>query len=340
MSKTNAQNERIKRQYFSYLKEAMRMSEASLDGVALALDRFETYTQSKDFKTFNTQQAIGFKRHLENLTGVCSGKKLSKSTLGSTLAALKRFFHWLAGQPGFKSRFSYSDAEYFNLSYKDGRVATAKRSKPCPTLDLVRRVISKMPASTDIEKRDRALVAFIALTGARDGAVASLKLRHVDPLQGVVWQDAREVATKNSKTFDTYFFPIGEDIEKIFLDWFAHLQKELFWGYDDPLFPATDVGVGNEGGFRALGLKRRHWSTAEPIRRIFKQAFEGAGLPYYRPHSFRHMLVLHGEQVCTTPEAFKAWSQNLGHDHVLTTFMSYGNVPSHRQGEVIRALKP
>ena len=39
-----------------------------------------------------------------------------------------------------------------------------------------------------------------------------------------------------------------------------------------------------------------------------------------------------------SPEAMKAWSQNLGHSDVLTTFTSYGAVPDHRQGELIRAL--
>ena len=32
------------------------------------------------------------------------------------------------------------------------------------------------------------------------------------------------------------------------------------------------------------------------------------GLPY-NPHSFRKTLAQFGEQVCETPEAFKAWSQ-------------------------------
>ena len=45
-----------------------------------------------------------------------------------------------------------------------------------------------------------------------------------------------------------------------------------------------------------------------------------------------------GEQVCKSAEAFKAWSQNVGHDQVLTTFMSYGVVPTERQGEIIRGL--
>jgi integrase len=87
-----------------------------------------------------------------------------------------------------------------------------------------------------------------------------------------------------------------------------------------------------------VGLNRRHWSGAGPIRRIFKDAFEAAGFPYFNPHSFRNTLVLLGEQRCRSPEEFKAWSQNLGHEKVLTTFLSYGEVACQRQGEIIRGL--
>ena len=45
-----------------------------------------------------------------------------------------------------------------------------------------------------------------------------------------------------------------------------------------------------------------------------------------------------GETRCQTPEQFKAWSQNLGHEGVLTTFTSYGAVTSRRQREVILDL--
>ena len=37
-------------------------------------------------------------------------------------------------------------------------------------------------------------------------------------------------------------------------------------------------------------------------------------------------------------EEFKAWSQNLGHGQVLTTFSSYGMVAHHRQAELMRGL--
>lgn len=60
-----------------------------------------------------------------------------------------------------------------------------------------------MPATTEIERRDRALIAFTVLTGARDGAIASFKIRHVDIDQGQIDQDAREVRTKFSKSFVT-----------------------------------------------------------------------------------------------------------------------------------------
>jgi hypothetical protein len=63
-----------------------------------------------------------------------------------------------------------------------------------------------------------------------------------------------------------------------------------------------------------------------------------AGLPYFNPHSFRNTLVQLGQEVCKTPEQFKAWSQNLGHEKVLTTFLSYGEVARQRQGEIIRDL--
>jgi hypothetical protein len=90
--------------------------------------------------------------------------------------------------------------------------------------------------------------------------------------------------------------------------------------------------------FEASGLGRVHWSTASPIRTIFREAFARAGLPYFNPHSLRNTLVQLGQDVCRSPEQFKAWSQNLGHERVLTTFLSYGEVACQRQGEIIRGL--
>ncbi len=338
MTKHNARNERVKREYFTYLREARRQSEASVDAVAASLARFEAHTRHRDFKTFHHRQAVAFKHHLAEQDSQTTGEKLSKATQYATLSHLKRFFQWLAGRPGYKSGVQYSDADYFSLPDKESRVATARRERPAPTLEQVQYVISQMPAGNDIEKRNRALVAFVLITGARDSAVASLKLKHLDLAAGSVHQDARDVKTKNSKTFTTFFFPVGDDIRQIVADWANYLRVELLWGNDDPLFPKTRMAVASNGKFAPAGLGREHWSNATPIRRVFREAFTGAGLPYFNPHTLRKTLVSLGEKLCQSPEAFKAWSQNLGHEGVLTTFYSYGSVATDRQGDIIRNL--
>ena len=338
MAMHNANNERIKRRYFVFLKEAKRQSEDSVDAVAKALARFEAATRYRDFKAFHFEQAVAFKKHLAEQNSLTTGGKLSKATLHATLAHLKRFFQWLADKPGYKSRLQYSDAEYFNLSEKDTRVATARRERATPTLEQVKHVIALMPGNTDIERRNRALVAFTLMTGARDSALASMKLKHVDLAASSVFQDAREVDTKFSKSFTTYFFNVGDDVRQIFDAWVNYLRQEKLWGNDDPLFPATLVELGEARQFEAVGLARKHWSTASPIREIFRSAFESAGLPYFNPHSFRTTLVQLGQTLCRDAEQFKAWSQNLGHEGVLTTFLSYGAVAPRRQGQIIQAL--
>ena len=338
MKKHNPANERIKRKYFTFLKEAKSYSEPTVDAAAKALNRFEVYTKFRDFKAFHFQQAVAFKRHLAEQKGQRSGEKLSKATLHSTLSQLKRFFQWLALQTGYKSRIQYADAEYFNLSDKDTRIATAKRQQRFPTLEQIKHVLNTTPTGTEIERRNRVLVAFTLLTGARDSAITSLKLKHVDLIAGCVNQDAREVNTKFSKSFTTYFFPVGEEIHRIVTEWVSYLRDVKLWGNDDPLFPATHIGLGPTRQFEAVGLARKHWSTASPIRTIFREAFESAGLPYFNPHSFRNSLVQLGQEICKTPEQFKAWSQNLGHEKVLTTFLSYGEVACQRQGEIIHDL--
>ncbi|MBL4764272.1 MAG: tyrosine-type recombinase/integrase [Colwellia sp.] len=338
MKKHNANNVRITRKYYIFLKEAKRQDESSIDGVAKAINRFEQYTKFKDFKSFHHQQAVGFKKHLTNQKNEVTNKPLSKATLNTTLRHLKTFFQWLAREAGYKSRINYRDTEYFNLSEKDTRIATAKRKKPVPSIEQISHVLNNMPSTTDIEKRNRALIAFTLLTGARDSAIASLKIKHVNLFEESVFQDAREVKTKFSKTFTTYFFPVGKQPLNIIREWLRHLQNELLFGPDEPLFPKTKVANNGDKRFQACGLLREHWQTAAAIRKIFKTAFTNADLPYFNPHSFRHTLVRQGEQLCQTPEEFKAWSQNLGHQGVLTTLYSYGEVQDYRQAELIKKL--
>lgn len=151
-----------------------------------------------------------------------------------------------------------------------------------------------MPDGTDIEKRNRALIAFTALTGVRDAALISLKIKDVDIKTKTVWQDPNHVKTKNRKAIETFFIPFDSLWAEIVSDWIYHSRETLKFTDDNPLFPKTLIKTNPENlCFENFGLSREHWANAEPVRKIFRAAFQGAGLPYYTPHSFRNMLVHH-----------------------------------------------
>ena len=120
-------------------------------------------------------------------------------------------------------------------------------------------------------------------------------------------------------------------------DWVQHQRRTLFRDHDEPLFPKTEISVGESGNFEASGLTREFWKTASPVREIVKRAFESAGLPNYGPHAFRHMHIRDAEKNATTIEEFRAYSQNIGHKSMLTTIGSYGiDLSRERQKELIR----
>ena len=217
--KRTPSNERVKRRYLQFLREVKGRDGTSLDAVAKAIERFDEYNRRRDFKKFHIEQARGFKADLMEQRNARTGSRLSASTINSTLGILKAFFVWLAGETDYRARIKYADAEYFNAPDNLARVATAHRHKPCPTLAQIRTVLEAMPTETEIERRDRALVAFAILTGARDRAIVSFKLKHFDIENELLEHDARQVLTKRAKTFTTWFFPVGDAIQKIVVEW-------------------------------------------------------------------------------------------------------------------------
>ncbi|MEQ5225968.1 hypothetical protein ABN220_10030 [Proteus cibi] len=90
--------------------------------------------------------------------------------------------------------------------------------------------------------------------------------------------------------------------------------KELGYKQSDPLFPKNKLAHNKN------------------------QPLEVVGLLYFIPHSFRNTLVRLGENLCRASEEFKAWSQNLGHESVLTSFYSYGDMHDYKQSELLRKL--
>ena len=330
MTKRNAENERIKLRYFHFLKHADGKSELTVRQIEKAILRFEETTSFADFKRFDQKQAACFKAAL-------TSANLAPATVLTTVSTLKRFLGWLALQPGYKSRVKATDIAYLSLSEKDTRAASAPAEKPFPSLQMIEKVVASMPNDTPIEKRNRALIAFTAITGIRDGALVTLKLKHVDVERKLVRQNPIEVATKFGKRIDTFYFPLSDQFESIVLDWVRYLREEQFFIDHDPLFPKTAVGHDENDCFMPAGLAREHWANASPIRTIFAGAFGTASLPVFTPHRFRNMIVSQMYARGLSVAEFKAWSQNLGHEGAMTTLTSYGKLSMEEQGQLVRS---
>lgn len=195
-----------------------------------------------------------------------------------------------------------------------------------------------MPYGKAWEKRDKAIIAFAILTAARDDAIASLALKHVSVDQRKVFQDGREVRTKNRKTFTTVYYPVGADFETVISDWVHYLTIELGYGPNDPLFPKTEIGLDDNGQFEPVGLTREFWADAGHIRKVFKSAFAAADLPYFKPHTVRDTIERLADIYCAKPSHYKAWSMNMGHENAATTFTSYGKLQAHEQAQIMSDL--
>ncbi|HEU5048403.1 MAG TPA: site-specific integrase [Rickettsiales bacterium] len=337
MTRYNAENERIKEKYFTYELEANGKSKKTVENIRKALTRYEEFTGHASFKLFNDTCAVEFKAHLLKAQNK-HGKPLSASTIAHTLLPLMDFLKWLAVQPSYKSRIQYADINYLKLKDKDRRSLQPVTLKQYPSSAQIKAVLAAMPNNTDIEKRNKAIIAFVFATGVRDGALITLKLKHLNIVKKQLVQNPKEVDTKFGKHIYTRFYPVGEDIHQIITDWVSYIREVKLFTDNDPLFPKEELIHDEEMGFKGGTLSHEHWKSASTVRGIFKQAFAKATLPYYSPHRFRDTLSAIGREVCTTTEEQMAWARNMGHENPGTTFITYGGFTPEQQFAAIERI--
>ena len=339
MSKHTSGNLRIKRKHLVWLKDARGLSQSSIDKAAASIAIYDKSLKGKDYRAFHSDRARAFKRHLQGMRNERTGAPLSAATINGVLRDVMKFFDWMADQPGYKSKISRADIAYLTPDRKSEQARRSTIWKPHPSHEQVSYLLSVMPIETIIQRRDRALIAFLFLTGSREGAAITVRLRHVDLANKCVQFDGRSMDTKFGKSFTTSFFPFGDDVEKILRDWITELRQVHLFSEADPLFPKTRVAVGPSRRFEAVGIAHEPWASPSSAARIFKQAFINAGLPPFSPHRVRDTIAELAKHHCRTPEDYKAWSQNMGHDDVMTTFSSYGSVSPGRQVELMQRFR-
>lgn len=213
-----------------------------------------------------------------------TGKPLSLATIDATLRMVKAFFQWLAREPGYKRAIRYADVEYFNNNLKNARAVHSHRPTPYPSMQSAFHAFQAMPNQTEMQRRDKAMFAFVMLTGARDGAAASLRLKHINLVDHYVFQDGREVKTKNSKTILTTFFPVEPEYLACFAAWVTYLRNDKLFGPEDALFPKPRRDLIG-GKFAFVNLSRAPYADASKLYTIVKTAFIQTQQPAYMAQS-------------------------------------------------------
>ena len=329
MTKVNPKNERHKH---DWLKELERDdSPPTIDHKLAALNCFEEATDYLDF-TKVTIEAV------DKFTDFVIKRPTRSRTNVSTVNSVKSFFQWMVMDERIKGKAARKPINALRLKRKDRTASRARKSRPIPTIVQIETTVKAMPKTTAIERRNRALIAFTIVSGARGGAIISMRVKHVDLINKQVHQDPNEVNTKAGKQINTWFFPVGEFFIHEVKDYLAYLKSEQGFTANDYLFTSNSLGHDEYRQFRRIGITKERWITAQSMRNIFRKAFNEAELPYFNPHSFRKTLMARAYEMGLSGEEIKAWSQNLGHEKLDTSVNSYGSVSMDRQKACILAL--
>ena len=86
------------------------------------------------------------------------------------------------------------------------------------------------PEVTLIDRCNKAHFACLKLTGARIGALTSLRIKHVNIVACCILQDAREVRAKATKAFTTWFLSLDRIFADILRNWVEFLVKDMYFG--------------------------------------------------------------------------------------------------------------
>jgi len=331
---TNPENIAVCFEYQTYLKQVEGFSDKTVVSILRHIALFDVFTNHQNYTAIRRDMVIGFKKFLEGKLSAKDNEQRSASTIVHTLINLRKFFHWLENKSGVKS-VEPDIGDYFSPSREMNTLASAGTDgRFVPSLEQVRSLILTMPDKDFIQRRNRALLAFLLLSGVRISALLSLKIQHIDIENRTVFQDARVVQTKNSKTMRAAWFPAGEDIESIFIEWISEYRKNSA-KEDSPLFPKGPDPI-------RLTYDRNYdipLIDQGTIRKIIRHICSLADIPYFNPHAVRKTLALLGNEVCRTAKQRKAWSQNLGHEHIATTDNYYAKLDTKEQFATIEEIR-
>ncbi|MBI2791256.1 MAG: tyrosine-type recombinase/integrase [Gammaproteobacteria bacterium] len=339
----NQNNEIVKRKFFEELEHAKNGKDPkTVDQYMKAIHEFEVATGFKDFNKFSSDWAVEFKNYLEDKINRHTGEPISKSFYFNYLSCVREFFTWLVANEKAYKKIKLRHIEYFYPTRNDKNKAKATGYQECYLLSDILATIRNMSNTTEIELRNRAMISLCLLTTPRISALQTARLQSIKYFkQYDLWafvQDPRLLNTKFAKKITAFFIGQVPDLINNVISWREHLVAEGFTGKDF-LFPKISSNFTSDN-LSAKTLTRERIKSQSVIRDIFKTAFMSNGLPYYKPHSFRHSLARAIKKAPNAVELSIALAENMGHKGGLSTLhASYGGDYEQQQSAILKAFK-
>jgi site-specific recombinase XerD len=228
-------------------------------------------------------------RELRHFAGVVSERGATKSTVARKLAAIRTFYRQLVE----RGELEANPAELVSSPKKDAYLPKVLKA------DEVAELLDRIPASTPLDVRDRALLELAYAAGLRAEELVSLDLDSLDP-------DAEEVRVEG-KGGRTRVVPVGEHAWRALDRYMARGRTVLSTGESPALF---------------LSKTGRRLSTSDVRRRLRLQTSRAGVSPHTLRHSFATHLLERGADLRTIQEL-------LGHSSISTT-QTYTRVESKR----------
>lgn len=301
----NKQNWKMTKKYLDYRLRVDQVSSGSMEKEKTHLRYLLEWAQDTSFSEVVTLRPTFpeflLVSRLDGLQGQLSAVYIKK-----VLSTVRMFFTWLSDN-GYKHI-----KQAWVKTIKVKRLSDVPKNKDVVSLEEIL-VIAKAPVLNIEERRARAGLVFLYLSGMRIGAFVSLPVAAVDISSRFVNQfPSLGVHTKNGKHATTYLLDIPELLE-VAQDWHDLVSAVVgvFW------FPVFSSETGQIVS-RSIGLHRVNLA-----RRSFKAWLDRVNLPYHSPHKFRHGHIHYGLMRSKNVADFKAVSMNVMHSSIEITDQFY-----------------
>lgn len=315
------QNYHDTRKWLDYERDVRQVSEKTVSKYRGSIRHLLEWADSTPFTKAHTVRP-SYPVHLRGVPVVrdykAMGRTLSKATIDLACLIARDFFTWAR-----RDLRHYKTVEgAWVETLRPGRLAGVVHERELYTIEEVRALVVASPGDGLREKREKAAVALLFLSGMRVGAFVTLPISALDLVNLSVkqWPELG-VATKNSKAATTYLLNIPDllDVVRAWDDIVRPaIQPSGVW------YAKLEDGMGNNADAlarrEAVQSDRRRTGVEKGLRQLCK----AADIPYRSPHKLRHGFAVYSIKRARTIADFKAISQNLMHANLSITDGVYG----------------